>query len=151
MNINLNEVRKDIELYFKDHLPKYTVLEIRRKSNHPDDYYLWMVSAKKPDGTYAVWNSWNQLTKSLNHGHYGLKSAEDCIRIFEEYQDFKQYFEVYKYSQNAQFQVFVTDSEETAKNYCEIQNWELKDENEFVWNLDYRQIGHPASIFNTEV
>ena len=151
MNINLNEVREDIELYFKDHLPKYTVLEIRRKSNHPDDYYLWMVSAKKSDGTYAVWSSWNQLTKSLNHGPYGLKSAEDCLRIFKEYQDFKQYFEVYKYSQNAQFQVFVTDSEETAKNYCETQNWEFKDENEFVWCLDYRQIGHPASILKMEV
>ena len=151
MNINLDEVRKDIEIYFKDHLLRYTVLEIRRKSNHPDDYYLWMVSAKKADGTYAIWSSWNQLTKSLNHGHYCLKSAEDCIRIFEEYHDFKQYFEVYKYSQNAQIQVFVTDTEETAKNYCETQNWELKDENEFVWGLDYRQIGYPAPIFNTEV
>ena len=138
MSINLNEVKKDVELYFKEHLPQYTVvLEIRRKSNHPDDDYLYMVSAKKSDNTYAVW-TWNESTKSLNHGHYNLKSVEDCEKIFEEHQDVKQYFEVYKYSQNSQFRLFITDSEGTAKNYCETHNWELKDENEFVWNLDYR-------------
>ena len=57
MNINLNEVREHVELYFKENLPKYTVLEIRRKSSHPDDSYLFMVSAKKFSGTYAVWSS----------------------------------------------------------------------------------------------
>lgn len=29
MGIDLNEIRKHVELYFKEHLPKYTVLEIR--------------------------------------------------------------------------------------------------------------------------
>ena len=85
MNINLNEVRKHIELYFKEHLPQYTVLEIRRKTNHPDDDYLWMVSAKKSDGTYAVWTGWNEAAQSLNHGHYNLKSMEECEKIFEEF------------------------------------------------------------------
>lgn len=140
MDVNLNEIREHVELYFKEHLPEYMLLEMRRKSNHPDDSHLWMVSAKKSDGSFTVWTSWNELTKNLNHGHYNLKSVEDCVRIFEEYQDIKQYFEVYKYSQNAQFQVFVADSEKEAKDYCETQNWELKDENEFIWNLDYRLI-----------
>ena len=49
MGIDLNEIRKHVELYFKKHLPKYTVLEIRQKSYHPADNYLWMVSAKKDD------------------------------------------------------------------------------------------------------
>ena len=57
MNINLNEVREHVELYFKENLPKYTVLEIRSKSSHPDDARLFMVSAKKFSGTYAVWSS----------------------------------------------------------------------------------------------
>lgn len=85
MNINLNEVREHIELYFKEHLPQYTVLEIRRKSSHPDDTHLWMVSAQKSDGTYAVWTGWNEMAKSLNYGHYGLASIDSCEKIFEEF------------------------------------------------------------------
>lgn len=30
MNINLNEMRKHIEIYFKENLPQYTVLEIKK-------------------------------------------------------------------------------------------------------------------------
>ena len=85
MNINLNEVREHVELYFKENLPKYTVLEIRRKSSHPDDSYLFMVSAKNDNGTYAVWTGWNELNQSLNHGHYDLKSVKECENIFEEF------------------------------------------------------------------
>lgn len=55
MNINLNEVREHIVLYFQEHLPQYTVLEIRKKSSHPDDSHLFMVSAKKDNGTYGLW------------------------------------------------------------------------------------------------
>lgn len=85
MKIDLNKVREHIELYFKEHLPQYTVLEIRRKSSHPDDEHLWMVSAKKSNGTFAVWSGWNELTCSLNYGHYDLQSIEECERIFEEF------------------------------------------------------------------
>lgn len=85
MNINLNEVREHIVLYFKENLPQYTVLEIKRKSSHPDDAHLFMVSTKKSDGTYALWTGWNDTTQSLNHGHYNLLSIEECEKIFEEY------------------------------------------------------------------
>lgn len=85
MNNNLNEVREHVESYFKEHLSKYTVLEIRRKSYHPDDDYLYMVSAKKDDGTFAVWTSWNEAIQSLNYGHYDLSSVEDCERLFDEF------------------------------------------------------------------
>ena len=47
MSKDITEIREHIELYFKEHLPQYTVLEIRRKSSHPDGEHLWMVSAKK--------------------------------------------------------------------------------------------------------
>lgn len=85
MDNDIKEIRKHVELYFKEHLPQYAVLEIRRKSYHPDDAYLWMVSAKKEDGTFAVWTSWNETTQSLNYGHYDLQSIEDCEKVFEEY------------------------------------------------------------------
>lgn len=78
-------VMEQVKLYFKENLPGYTVLKIRKKSYHPDDSYLYMVSAKKDDGTYAVWTSWNQKMQSLNHGHYGLKSEEDCEKVMDEF------------------------------------------------------------------
>ncbi len=108
MGMETLEVREHVELYFKEHLPQYTVLEIRRKSFHPDDY-LYMVSARHDNnGTFAMWSNWNEATQSLNHGHYNLCSADDCERLFEEYQNIKQYFAVYKYSQNTKFRLFVT-------------------------------------------
>lgn len=85
MNINLSKVREHIELYFKENLPKYTVLEVRNKSSPPDAAHLFMVSAKKDDGTYSLWTGWNELSRSLNHGHYDLKSAEECEKLFEEF------------------------------------------------------------------
>lgn len=61
-------------LYFKENIPRYTVLETRKKSYHPVDSHLYMISAKKDDGTYAVWICWNQRLKSLKYGHYELQS-----------------------------------------------------------------------------
>lgn len=81
----LIEVIEDVKTYFKEHLPKYTVLRVRRKSYHPDDSYLYMVSAKKDDGTYAVWTCWNEITKSLNYGHYNLTSEKDCKKLMDEF------------------------------------------------------------------
>lgn len=51
----------------------------------PDDDYLYMVSAKKDDGTFAVWTSWNEAIQSLNYGHYDLSSVEDCERLFNKF------------------------------------------------------------------
>ncbi len=144
MEIDLNKVREHVELYFREHLPKYAVLDIRKKSYHPDDKHLFMVSAKKAtDGTYAVWTSWNEELQTLNHGHYGLKSTNACDEIFAEFQDNRQYFAVYKCSQNARLLLFVADSEKDAKDFCEQHHWELTDENNFVWGLDYREITGP--------
>ena len=81
----LVEVMEDVKAYFNEPLPKYTVLNVRRKSYHPDDSYLYMVSAKKNDDTYAVWTCWNEETKSLNYGHYNLASEEDCRKLMDEF------------------------------------------------------------------
>lgn len=82
---DMSEVLEQVERYFAESLPKYKVLKIRRKSYHPDDDYLYMVTAKKDDGTYAVWTSWNQSTKSLNCGHYNLPDEKVCEEIMNEY------------------------------------------------------------------
>lgn len=85
MESELTEVMEHIKIYFSKNLHYYEVLKVRRKSCHPDDSHLYMVSAVKKDGTYAVWTCWNEATGSLNHGHYGLLSEQDCEKVFEEY------------------------------------------------------------------
>ncbi len=85
METEVTEVMEHIKIYFRKNLQEYKVLKVRRKSCHPDDSCLYMVSAVKKDGTYAVWTCWNEITQSLNYGHYGLLSEQDCEKVFEEY------------------------------------------------------------------
>lgn len=152
MDNELSKVVMHVETYFKNYLPEYSVLEVRRKSFHPDDNYLFMVSAKKSDDdTFAVWTNWNEQTQCLNHGHYGLKSISACNELLSAYQNGKDYFTVYKYSQNAKFQLFDTDNEEDARKFCEEHQWEMTDENNFVWNLDYCEISMLLSSDGKEI
>lgn len=85
MDVVSKEVEVNVKEYFRENLPRYKVLEIRRKSYHPDDSHLYMVAAKKDDGTYTVWTSWNELLHTLNHGHYDLPDLEICDRIMDEF------------------------------------------------------------------
>lgn len=81
----LQKTLADIKNYFCEHLPQYEVVKIRRKSFHQDDKHLYMVAAKKKDGTFAVWTSWNALLETLNHGHYDLLDFVVCDRIMSEF------------------------------------------------------------------
>lgn len=56
------DVKMQVPIYFQENLPGYTILNIRKQSCHPDDDYLYMVSAEKEDGTYTVRTCWNQST-----------------------------------------------------------------------------------------
>lgn len=85
MNTESLEAMEHIKIYFYKNLQEYTVLKVRKKSCHPDDSHLYMVSAVKKDGTYAVWTCWNEITRSLNYGHYGLRDEDACEKVFEEY------------------------------------------------------------------
>ena len=80
------EVVEHIKEYLNKNLPQYELLKVVRKSDHPADSYLYMVSAKKRnDDEFAVWTCWNETTKSLNFGHYGLISEKVCEDIFKEF------------------------------------------------------------------
>ena len=140
METGSNKIREHVENYFRKNLPQYDVLEVRKKSSHPDDGHLYMVSARKEDNSFAVWTSWNEDLQTLNHGHYDLKSVKDCEELFAQFQNEQHYFAIYKCSQNARLRLFVTDSEKDAQNFCEEHQWELTDENGFVWSLDYSEI-----------
>lgn len=87
MNINFKEVVQHICDYFEEHLPLYTVFEVRRQSYNPADDYLYMVAAKKDDERYAVWTSWNESIQSLNQGYYGLPDMKTCADIMADYQN----------------------------------------------------------------
>ena len=82
---DMKQVRKNVEEYFKKNLPQYVVLEIKKKSVFPEDSYLFMVSAAKEDGTFAVWTCWNETSQSLNYGHYDLQTLEECEQVFKEF------------------------------------------------------------------
>ena len=76
----------DIKVYFAEHLPQYDPVDIRKKSFHPDDAHLYMVAARKKDGkAYAVWTGWNELLKTLNHGHYDLPDLNACGEIMDDF------------------------------------------------------------------
>lgn len=79
------KVTNNIEKYFKENLPAYEVVEIRKKSEYEADSYLYMVATKKDDGTYAVWTCWNEKLQTLNHGHYGIHDVESCHKLMEEF------------------------------------------------------------------
>ena len=76
---------KNIENYFKksEGLKEYQILLVYRASNHPEDDYLYSVVGYK-NSLYSCWSSWNDKTKSLNHGHYGLTSLEVAKCILKE-------------------------------------------------------------------
>ena len=79
------EVFAHVKKYLLMRLPQYELVKIIRASDHIEDDYLYMVSAKhKENGTYTVWTCWNESTQSLNFGHYGL-SEDGCEEIFNEF------------------------------------------------------------------
>lgn len=69
----------DIRAYLETNLPDYELIGLWKKSSHPDDWYLYKAAGYcKKDGTYAVWNSWNESTQSLNHGAYQIPDWKSC-------------------------------------------------------------------------
>lgn len=76
-------VVKSVSQYLENHnLGKVEM--VLRASNHPEDHYLYGVIASK-NGTYSCWTCWNQDTKVMNFGHYGIKNVEDAINVLKEH------------------------------------------------------------------
>lgn len=87
---DLEDVIHHVKEYFKnsDSLKNYTVLLVRPKSVAPDDFYLFQVIAKKANGTYACWTTWNEWFEGLHHGHYDLTYYKDAVDILNEYANY---------------------------------------------------------------
>lgn len=78
------DVIQNINTYFEQNLQRYNPIGICRKSNHPDDKFLYAVIACNGNQEYACWTSWNQNTQSLNYGHYGLETMEEAMGVIKE-------------------------------------------------------------------
>lgn len=80
-----SSVYENIEQYFYDYLPGFKRMLILKASNHPDDHYLYHVIARNTrNNTYTVWTCWNDSTKCLNHGHYGIDNLSWAIGICDD-------------------------------------------------------------------
>jgi len=83
------EVIIDIEHYLKEN-NLGELVDVMRASDHPNDHFLYHVIARKPNNNklfhngewnYSCWTCWNDQFKSLNYGHYNLKSEENARKI----------------------------------------------------------------------
>ena len=80
------EVIDSINSYFRENEMTYEVVKLYKKSNCKNDCSLYVVVAElAKKKRYAVWTSWNDSRKCLNHGHYGITSIEDCMEVVDEY------------------------------------------------------------------
>ena len=86
MERNLTPVPESVKENVKRYLEENNLgelVDVLRKSDHPDDDYLYMAIAKKGN-TYSCWTSWNEYYKSLNHGHYCLSDVMAAYEICAE-------------------------------------------------------------------
>ena len=80
-----DSVIKDVISYFKTDISGFMPVKVCRHSNHPEDVYLYSVIAKHENSdAYACWSTFNDSTKSLNHGHYYLSGEDDALEIIKD-------------------------------------------------------------------
>lgn len=81
-----NDVIDSIKDYMADGaLSNFKPIRISRASNCPEDHYLYFVTGYNTStDMYACWTCWNQMTKTLNYGHYNIPSLRDVDDLFAE-------------------------------------------------------------------
>lgn len=78
------EVKENVRKYLTEN-NLGELVDVTRHSDHPDDHYLYHVIAKKGEGNYRCFTSWNETTQSLNFGHYNLVSEEVAREVANEF------------------------------------------------------------------
>ena len=79
------DVMHNISDYFDKEIKQYIPLYVCRHSNHPNDDYLYSVIGRNTsDDSYACWSTFNNSTKVLNHGHYGLSNFEEAMNVVRD-------------------------------------------------------------------
>jgi hypothetical protein len=78
-------VKERIANTMKTDVPGFTFVNAFKKSEHEDDRFLFVVLAlNERTGDYAVWQTYNATTNSLNHGVYGIRGLGDAISVCKE-------------------------------------------------------------------
>lgn len=78
-------VKERITNTMKTDVPGFSFVNAFQKSVHKDDRFLFVVLAlNERTGDYAVWQTYNATTNSLNHGVYGIKELGDAISVCKE-------------------------------------------------------------------
>lgn len=71
----------------------------------------------------------------------GILVFYDIYTTFERTQDQdKVRYQVYQSAQTQKKTIFETESEQEAIKFCEDHHWKWADENNFIWDLEYKKL-----------
>ena len=73
------EVYEHVRSYFENNLKKYVLVNICQR--YKGDYIYRVIAYNTKNDNYTVWGSWNELSQTLNHGHYDL-DTNTAMRVF---------------------------------------------------------------------
>lgn len=156
------EVFENINSYFRENEMNYEVVKLYRKSNRKNDWYLYVVVARFTNTQrYAVWTSWNDSIKCLNHGHYDITSIEDCMEVVDEYTTYVDEcteLNILEYDANntmksdkhkrTGYDVLLSDYIEEALNKYSADNIDIiKDEESGYINIMYHSSNNSFAVF----
>lgn len=122
------EIVEHVVDYFKKYLPDDTVLGVGRKSFHPDESHLYMVLSKKDNNSYGFCDCWDEKTKTLSRGHYGIEFLDSFVKLLNEGQGDVTYYSVYACIDKVKNLLFITEDETKARKFCENQDWKWEDD-----------------------
>ena len=77
-------VRKNVDRYFASNngLNNYEPIAVGQYRGEGEGKYIYLVLGRQiRGGKWAVWTCWNEITQSLNFGHYDL-TEQQAMKLF---------------------------------------------------------------------
>lgn len=131
------EVVEHVTAYFKEYLPKDTVLGVGRKSDHPDEAHFYTVLSKRENNGWGFCDCWDEKKKILIRGCYGIEFLDSFVRILNKDQEKPTNYAVYSCDDKAKNLLFITEDESKARKFCESYEWEWEDDYGNAYRLFY--------------
>lgn len=73
----INTIKEDVNDYFKRNNLNYSTVLVQQE----DDYIYNVFAYNISRDNYTYWSTWNNSTKSLNHGSYDLSYEEGLLKM----------------------------------------------------------------------
>lgn len=73
----INTVKEDVNDYFKRTNMNYSTVLVQQEA----DYIYNVLAYNNTGDSYTYWSTWNNSTKSLNHGSYDLSYEEGLLKM----------------------------------------------------------------------